>query len=170
MFLFIIRHFLYLHFKCYHLSPPKILSPPPSPYSPTYPLPLPRPGIPLHWGIKPYRTKGLSSHWWPTRPSAATYAAGAMSATMCFLCWWFSPWELWGYWLAHIVVPPVRLHIFSSLDPFSSSFIGDPVLSPLVGWEHRPLYLSGSGRDSQETAISGSCQQALGIHSSVWVW
>ena len=33
------------------------------------------------------------------------------------------------------------------------------------------LYLSGSGRASQETAISGSCQQNLvGIRNSVWVW
>jgi hypothetical protein len=23
--------------------------------------------------------------------------------------WWFSPWELWGYWLVHIVVPPEGL-------------------------------------------------------------
>jgi hypothetical protein len=23
-----------------------------------------------------------------------------------FFDWWFSPRELWGYWLAHIVVPP----------------------------------------------------------------
>jgi hypothetical protein len=34
-----------------------------------------------------------------------------------------------------------------------------------------PLYLSGSGRTSQETAISGFHQQALPIiHNSVWVW
>ena len=26
-----------------------------------------------------------------------------------FFDWWFSPWELWGYWLVHIVVPPMRL-------------------------------------------------------------
>jgi hypothetical protein len=32
-----------------------------------------------------HRTKGLSSQWWPTRPSSATYAAGAMSPTMCIL-------------------------------------------------------------------------------------
>jgi hypothetical protein len=33
------------------------------------------------------------------------------------------------------------------------------------------LYWSGSGRASQETATSGSCQQALlGISNSVWVW
>jgi hypothetical protein len=23
--------------------------------------------------------------------------------------WWFSPWELWGYWLVHIVFPPMGL-------------------------------------------------------------
>jgi hypothetical protein len=23
--------------------------------------------------------------------------------------WWFSPWKLWGYWLVHIVVPPMGL-------------------------------------------------------------
>jgi hypothetical protein len=38
----------------------------------------------------------------------------------------------------------------------------------MVGCEHPPLYFSGSGRASQETAISGSCQQALlDIHNSV---
>jgi hypothetical protein len=37
--------------------------------------------------------------------------------------------------------------------------------------EHPLLYLSGTGRGSQETAISGSCQQALvGIHNSIWFW
>jgi hypothetical protein len=44
-------------------------------------------------------------------------------------------------------------------------------LQLLHGCEHSPLYLSGSGRASQETAISGSSQQAvLGICCSVWVW
>jgi hypothetical protein len=27
---------------------------------------------------------------------------------VCFL-WWFCPRELWGYWLVHIVVPPMGL-------------------------------------------------------------
>ena len=41
----------------------------------------------------------------------------------------------------------------------------------MVGCEHSPMYMSGSGRASQETALSGSCQQNLvGICSSVWVW
>jgi hypothetical protein len=45
------------------------------------------------------------------------------------------------------------------------------VLSPMAGCEHLSLYLSGSFKFSQETAISGSCQQALlGICNSVWVW
>jgi hypothetical protein len=60
---------------------------------------------------------------------------------------------------------------FSSFSPFSNSSIGDPTLSPMVGCEHPPLYLAGSGRASQETAITGSCQQALlRILNSVWVW
>ena len=45
------------------------------------------------------------------------------------------------------------------------------MLSPMVGYKGPHLYLSGSGRASRETTISGSCPQALlGIHSSVWVW
>jgi hypothetical protein len=32
-----------------------------------------------------HRTNGLSSYWWPTRPSSATYAASVMSPTICFL-------------------------------------------------------------------------------------
>ena len=60
---------------------------------------------------------------------------------------------------------------FSFFSPFSNSSIGDTVLSPMVGCEHPPLYLSGSDRASQQTAVSGFCQQALlGIHNCVWVW
>jgi hypothetical protein len=44
------------------------------------------------------------------------------------------------------------------------------MLNPKDGCEHPLLHLSVMGRASQETAISGSCQQALvGIHNSVWV-
>ena len=44
------------------------------------------------------------------------------------------------------------------LGPFSSSSIGDPVLSPVDSCEPTLLYFSGMGRASQETVISGSCQ------------
>ena len=41
---------------------------------------------------------------------------------------------------------------------------------PIDDCEHPLLYLPGTGRASQETAISDSCQQALvGIHNSVWL-
>jgi hypothetical protein len=56
-----------------------------------------------------HRTKGLSSHWWPTRPFSATYAARAMVPPCVFFGYWFSLRELWRYWLFHIVVPPMGL-------------------------------------------------------------
>jgi hypothetical protein len=43
---FLLRYFLHLHFQCY---PKK--SPMPFPHSPTYPLPVLDPGVPLYWGI-----------------------------------------------------------------------------------------------------------------------
>jgi cellulose synthase/poly-beta-1,6-N-acetylglucosamine synthase-like glycosyltransferase len=70
------RYFLYLHFKCY---PESFLYPPPAllSYLPT----------PTSWlwcsileHIKFAIPRGLSSQWWLTRPSSATYAARGMSS------------------------------------------------------------------------------------------
>jgi hypothetical protein len=74
-------------------------------------------------------------------------------------CWWFSPWELRGYWLVHICCSSYGIaNPFSSFSPFSSSSVVDTVLiSPMLDCKHPPLYLSGTGTASQETAISGSC-------------
>ena len=47
---------------------------------------------------------------------------------------------------------------FSYLGPFSSSSIGNPVLSSMAGRECPPLYLSCTSRTSQVTAISRSSQ------------
>ena len=88
--------------------------------------------------------------------------------------WWFSPWELWGYWLVDIAVPPMGLQIPSapsvlSLTPPLGGGWGT-ALSPMSGCVFLSLFWSGFGSASQETAISGSSQQALvGIHNSVWV-
>ena len=54
---------------------------------------------------------------------------------------------------------------------FSSSYIGGPVFHPIDDCEHPLLYLPGTGKASQETAISESFQQNLaGICNSVFIW
>jgi hypothetical protein len=59
---------------------------------------------------------------------------------------------------------------FSSLGTFSSSFIRGPVFHPIGDCEHSLLYLPCTDIDSQERAISGSCQQNLSsVCNNVWV-
>jgi hypothetical protein len=72
-------------------------------------------------------------------------------------------------WLVDIVVIPMGLKpLQAPLILSLTSPLVEPRLSLKVACEHPPLYLSGSGRASQETAISGSCQHALlGIHKSI---
>jgi hypothetical protein len=54
---------------------------------------------------------------------------------------------------------------------FSSSYIGGPMFHPIDDWEHRLLYMPGTGKASQETAISWSLQQNLaGVCNSVGIW
>jgi hypothetical protein len=58
---FLLDIFLYLYFKYYPLSWFPIQKPPslsPSPCSPSHPLLLPGPGIPLHWGIETSQDQG----------------------------------------------------------------------------------------------------------------
>jgi hypothetical protein len=115
-----------------------------------------------------HKTRDLSFYWCLTRLSSATYAAGAT----CTL--WLVTKPLgalgslvgWYCGASYRVETPCR-----SLTPFPNSSIGDPTFSAMVGCEHLTLYLLGSGRGSQATAISHSCQQAfLSIHNSVVVW
>jgi hypothetical protein len=70
-----------------------ILSPALLPYPPTtasWPW-----RSPLLGHIKFAILRGLSSQWWPTRPSSDIYATRDTSSG--------------GYWLVHIVVPPIGL-------------------------------------------------------------
>ena len=70
-----------------------------------------------------------------------------------------------------LLLPPQGCKTLSSFSPFSNSSTWGNTLSPMVAYKHLSLYLSGSGRASQETAISGFYQQALpSICSSLWVW
>ena len=134
---FLIRYFLYLHFKCYPLSwfplrKSSILSP--TPCLPTNPLLLPGPGIPLHWGIEPSQDQG------PLLPLMLG------KAILCYICSW-SHGTLHVYSLVGGLVPGRSgrsgwlillfflwgCKLFQLLHPFSKSSIGVLVLSPMVG-------------------------------------
>ena len=112
-----IAYFVYLYLKCYPLSG---LSPDTLPHSlsPCLHEGAPHPPIHSHLPVLefPYtgalslhRTKGLSSLLMLTKPSSATYAAGAMGPSMCPL--WLVVWSLGalGVVVSYIVVPPIEL-------------------------------------------------------------
>ena len=113
-FQFFIRYLLHLHFK-FHPETPLYPSPALLPNSPTpnsWPL-----CSPVLGHIKFARPRGLSSHWWLTSPSSATYAArdkssGVLVSSYC--CY------------THRVADT-----FSSLGTFSSSSIGFEVFYTL---------------------------------------
>ena len=58
-----------------------------------------------------------------------------------------------GYWLVHIVVPPVGAESISYLGTFSSSSIQGPVFHPIAECEHPLLCLPGPGIASQGTFL-----------------
>jgi hypothetical protein len=138
-FFFLIRYFLYLHFKYY-------------PESSLYPSPalLPYPPTPTSW---PWHFSVLG-HIKFARPMASlpsdsqlghlllhmqleTRALGILVSSYCCS--------------TYRVADPL-----SSLGAFSSSSIGGPVFHPIDDCEHPLLYLPGTGIASHESAISGS--------------
>jgi hypothetical protein len=87
-------------------------------------------------------------------------------AILCYICGW-SHGSLLEYSMVGGLVPANSrvsgwlillffLWVCKPLQLFRSfiSSTGDPVLSPIIGRQYPPLYLSRSGRASQETAIS----------------
>jgi hypothetical protein len=102
------------------------------------------------------KTKSLSFHWWPIRPSSASYANKDTALGVLASSYHCSTYR---------VADP-----FISFSTSSSSFIRGPVFHPIDDCEHPLLYLPGADIASQERAISGSCQQNLsGICNRVWV-
>jgi hypothetical protein len=82
------------------------------------------------------------------------------SYILCYICGW-SHGSLHVYTLVcglYCCASYGDANPFSSFSPSFNSSIEDTVLSPMVGCEHPLLYLSGSSRASQETAVSGSCE------------
>ena len=61
-----------------------------------------------------HRTKGLSSHWHPTKPSKLHMRQEPWFAPCVFFCCSFSHWELWRVWLVDIFVIPMGLQTPSS--------------------------------------------------------
>jgi hypothetical protein len=132
-------------------------SPIPSP-SPTHPLPLLGPGVPLYWDIQSLQDQGASlpndgqlGHLL-LHMQLETWALGVLVSSCCCS--------------TYRVADP-----FSSLGTFSSSSIGGPVFHPIADCEHPLLCFPGTGIASQETAISGFFQQNLaGICNCVCIW
>jgi hypothetical protein len=106
-----------------------------------HPLLLLCPGILLNWGIEPSQDQGpLHSSDVPQDHPLLHMRLETWVLTCIVFGWWFSPWELWGYWMVHIVVLPMGLQTPSApLGPFSSGSIGDSVLSLMDGCEHSLL-------------------------------
>ena len=140
---------------------PKVPHTLPTPHSPTHPLPLLGPGVPLYWGISILQEQcaSLSNDGRPGQFLIQMQLETQVLGTG-------------GYRLVNIVVPPIGFQTpFSSLGTLSSSSIGGPVIHPLADCEHPFLCLLGPGIVSQETALSGSFQQNLAsVCNGVIVW
>jgi hypothetical protein len=115
-FFFLIRYFLYIHFRCYpenSLYPPSALLPyPPTPTSWLW-------HSPVLGHIKFAISRCLSSQWWQLE----TRAPGVLVSSYCCS--------------TYRVADP-----FSSLGTFSSSSIGGPVFHPIDDCEHPLLYFT----------------------------
>jgi hypothetical protein len=93
-------------------------------------------------------------------------------STCVFFGWWSSPWEILEVWPVDSValsrgLQPPSAPSGSSPNPPS----GTSKLNTMVGCKHLPLYLSGNGRDSNETVISAALSTSTSWHTqSFWVW
>ena len=112
---------MYSHFKCYPLSQFPLQKPPLSSLLPCF-----YEGAPSHLLIP----TSLLWHSPTMRNQAFTGPRTSIHARQCHLLlhmllepwvppcalfgWWFSPWELWGFWLVDIVVLPMRLQTHSA--------------------------------------------------------
>ena len=145
----------------------------PSPCSPTYTLMLPCPGIPLYWGIESSQDQGTLLPLMSNKAILCYIRSGNHGFLHVYsLVGGLVPGSSGGVLVgSYCCCFYGTTSSFSSLGPFSRSSIGDLMISSVVFWDHPPLHLSATGRASQETAISGYCQQVfVGIHNSDWAW
>jgi hypothetical protein len=155
---------------------PFLVSPPKIPYPPSHLPLLPNPDTPDSW---PWSFPILW-HRTFTGPRASPPTDDWLGHLLLhmqlepwippcvFFGWWFSPRKFLGILISsHRSSYYQAANLFSSLGNSSSSFVGDPVLRPMYDYVHPLLYLSSTGKASQETDLSGSCQQALLLSSIV---
>jgi hypothetical protein len=136
---FFIRYFLNLHCKCYSERP-------------LYPSPTlrPNPPTPASW---PWHSPVLG-HMIFTRPKASPPIDGRLGHPLLHMQ---LETQLLGYWLVHILVPPIGLQ--TPLAPWVLCLAPSlGALCSIQDCKHPLLYLPGTGIASQEKAISGSCQ------------
>jgi hypothetical protein len=89
-------------------------------------VPVPLPGLAAPFSL--FKPAILSLVFFP---KVFLYLEECLPSLGCvFLSWWLSPWELWGYWVVHIVVPPMGLQTPS--DPWVLSLA--PLLGTLLDW------------------------------------
>jgi hypothetical protein len=127
-------------------------------HSPTHPQLPPHPGISQQWDILPSQDQGPLLPLTPNRDifcyiylwSQGSLHVYSLVGGLVFASSWESDWLILLFFLWHCKL--------LQLNSFSNSSTGDLMLSPMVGCKHQSLYLSGSDKTSQETAISGSCQ------------
>jgi hypothetical protein len=105
--------------------------------------------------------KGFSSYWCQTMHLLLHMQLESWAPPYVLFGWCFSPWEHWGCLIGW----------YCSCKPLQLSQSIGVLLSPVVGCEDMPLYLSCFGRASQEVAITSSFQQALLDNlNNVCVW
>jgi hypothetical protein len=145
---YFIRYFLYLHFKCYPLSwfplrkfgipsPFLLLTNPPTPVSWSCQFPI------LGHRIFTGPRTSPPTDVWPGHPLLDMQLEPCVPWCV-FFGWWFSPRELCGYWLVHIVVLPMGLQSPSapwvlSLAPLGNNF-NDSFLNYCVIASFLPLF------------------------------
>jgi hypothetical protein len=152
VFLCFIRYFPHLHFKCY-------------PTSPLYPTLFSYPLTPTSW---PWCSPVLG-HIKFARPRGSLPNDGQLCHLLLHMQ--LETRALWVLVSSYCCSTYRVADPFSSLGTFSSSSIGDPEFHRIDNCEHLLLYLPGTGKASQETAISGFFQQNLaGICNSVCIW
>ena len=123
--------------------------PTPNPCSPTYPFLLPGPGITLYWGIE-----HLQDQWSPPSDDRPRHPLlhiwlEPWVPPCVFFGWWFSPRDLWRYWLVHIVVPPMRMQTLQLHMSFLYLLHWGPCALTSGWFRASTLYWSGTGGASQ---------------------